>query len=111
MEIRDNDKICIYAPLNSYLSSHDSSRLFEEIIKDDREIAIDLQYVERCSIEFIETIRNISDSKKIGIFNIPSDIFTLLNIMNIDKISKIFVSELDFLEDKRQIINRKLSIV
>ena len=111
MEIRENDKICIYAPLNSQLGSFEASKLLKKISQDDREVAIDLQYVENCTIDFIETIKSISTTKNIGIFNISSDIFTLLNIMNIDKISRLFVSELDFLENKRQIINRVLSIV
>ena len=111
MEIRENNNICIYAPLNSQLGEYESERLLKEISKDNREIAIDLQYVENCSIDFIEAIKKISNSKKIGIFNISSDIFTLLNIMNIDKISRLFVCELDFVENKRQLINRKLSLV
>lgn len=111
MEIRENDKICIYAPLNSNLRAYDSERLLKKISEDDREIAIDLQYVENCTVDFIEIIKRISCSKKIGIFNIPSDIFTLLNVMNVDKICRLFVSELDFLENKRQLINRKLSLV
>ena len=111
MERRENDKICIYAPLSHQLGSYESNRLQKKILQDNRDIAIDLQYVDNCTIDFIETIKSISTSKKIGIFNISSDIFTLLNIMDIDKICKIFVSELDFIEDKRQIINRKLSIV
>ena len=111
MEIRENDKVCIYAPLNSYLGSYESTRLLEEISKDNRDVAVDLKYVENCSIDFIETLKSISSYKKIGIFNISSDIFALLNIMNVDKISRLFVSELDFIENKRQLINRKLAIV
>ena len=111
MEIRENDRFCIYAPLNNHLGSYETTRLFKEISKDKRNVAIDLQYVENCSIDFIESIKNIAKSKKIGIFNISSDIFTILNIMNIDKICQLFVSELDFTENKRQLINRKLSVV
>jgi len=111
MEIRENDRICIYAPLNSNLGAYDSEKLLKEISKDDRDVAIDLQYAENCSVDFIEIIKKISNSKQIGIFNIPSDIFTLLNVMNVDKICRLFVSELDFLENKRQLINRKLSLV
>ena len=81
MEIRENDRICIYAPLNSNLGAYDSERLLKEISKDDRDVAIDLQYVENCTVDFIETIKCISCSKKIGIFNISSDIFTILNVI------------------------------
>lgn len=111
MEIRENDKICIYAPLNKQLGFFESERLLKEISQDERDIAIDLQYVEMCTINFIEMLKNISKSKKVGLFNISSDIFALLNFMDIDKFACIFVSELDFLENKRQLINRKLALV
>jgi anti-anti-sigma regulatory factor len=110
MEIRDNDKICIFAPLSPNLDKYESARLAKNINSESREVAIDLQYVEDCTIDFIELLRKISKIKEIGIFNIPSDIFTLINIMGIDKVVKIFVNELDFEENQRQLINRRFSI-
>lgn len=111
MEIRENNINCIYTPLSRQLNKNESIRLFENINNDTRNIAIDLQYVEDCTIDFINMLKIISKNKKIGVFNIPSDIFTLFNIMEIDKITNLFTSELDFIENQRQLINRKFAIV
>ena len=80
-------------------------------MKDSRELAIDLNYDVGCSIEFINMIKEICAIKKIGIFNIPSDIFTLFNVMQIDKCASLYVSEIDFKADKRQLINRCFTVV
>ena len=111
MEIRENSTQCIYAPLSKHLGAYETSRLLKELNKEERIIAIDLQYTEDCSIEFIEALKTISSTKKIGIFNIPSDIFAIFNYMNIDRCVKLFVNQLDFEEDERQIINRKFAVV
>ena len=112
MEIRDNENICIIAPLSAYLGARECKRLFEELIQEKRATAIDLKYVSDCSIEFIEALKDFSKkNKNVGIFNIPSDIFALFNIMNVDRVSSLFVSQIDFEENVRQLINRKFSIV
>lgn len=111
MEIRENEKICIFAPLSAQINAYESSRLLRNLETESRNIAIDLQYTQDCTIDFINTIKEVSKDKKIGIFNIPSDIFTLFNVMGIDKISNLFVSELDFVENQRQLINRKFSVI
>ena len=80
-------------------------------MRESRSVALDLNYVEECSIDFINTIKEICSEKSIGIFNIPSDIFTLFNVMQIDKCASLFVSEIDFKADKRQLINRQFTLV
>ena len=111
MEIRDNDKICIYAPLATKLCRYESLRLLKNVLKEQRLVGIDLNYVEECSIEFINALKEISSVKNIGIFNIPSDIFTLFNVMQIDKCVNLFVSEMDFKANQHQLINRKFVVV
>lgn len=111
MEIRDNEKVCIFAPLSPKLDKYESSRILNKISKERREIALDLRFVQDCTIDFIEALKEIASSKKIGIFNIPSDIFVLFNIMQIDKTVKLFVCEPDFEENSRQLINRQFSLV
>lgn len=110
MEIRDNDKICIIAPICSKIDERKAKRVFEEIKKESRQVALDLSHVQECTIEFIDGIKTLAD-KQLGIFNISSDIFVLFNIMGLDKSAKLYVSELDFEENSRQLINRKFSIV
>ncbi len=111
MEIRENKNIFIITPLCSKLTERDTERIFKKVSKETRQVAIDLNYVTDCSIEFIESLKELATKKTLGVFNIPSDIFVLLNIMNLDKNIKMFVSELDFEENSRQIINRKFSVV
>lgn len=110
MEIRDNEKVCIITPLCSKLDSYKIQRIFSRIEKESRKVAIDMSKVQECSIDFFDKLKSIS-CKDLGIFNISSDIFVLFNIMDIDKYAKIFVSELDFEEDARRLINRKFTII
>lgn len=110
MEIRENDTLCVITPIQSELSDYKVSRIINKIDKETRKVSIDLSNVESCSIFFIESLMKLKN-KNISIFNINSDIFVLFNIMNIDKSIKLFVSELDFVEDTRQLINRRFSIV
>lgn len=111
MEIRDNKKVCIIAPISNTLDKYRAKRIIKKIEEESRNIAIDLKYVSDCTIDFIESIVDLASKKDIGVFNIPSDIFVLFNIMNIDKSLKLYVSEIDFEEKSRQLINRKFSLI
>ena len=111
MEIRDNEKVCIITPLSTKINEYETSKIIKEISNESRSVALDLSCVQDCTIDFLEKLQNICSIKKIGIFNISSDLFALFNVMNIDKFAKLFVSELDFEEDARQIINRRFKIV
>lgn len=111
MEIRENHSTCVFAPLSKILDREESLRLIKNLQSEHRNIAIDLQHVNYCSLDFIEELTKITHQKKIGIFNIPSDIFVLFNVMGFDKAANLFVNEIDFSENKRQLINRKFSLV
>ena len=109
MEIRLNDNCCIITPLSSKLSEYETSRLSEELENlSDYRVALDLSCVNDCTIDFLDTIKKY---KNISLFNIQSDIFAILTSMNLDKKFNLFVSEMDFLNDKHQLLNRKFSIV
>jgi len=110
MEIRDNKSVCIIAPICEVLKGNRIKRILKEINKESRKVAIDLNYVQECSIEFIDALNSIRN-KEIGVFNIPADIFVLFNVMNIDKRISLYVSEMDFIENTRQLINRKFAII
>ena len=110
MEVRYNDKVCIIAPLCDKLDGNKTQSILKRICKESRKVAIDLSYVQECSVEFIEALQKIVN-KNLGIFNIPSDIFVLFNIMNVDKYVNLYVSEIDFEENSRQILNRKFTVI
>lgn len=109
MEIRENEKVCIIAPICSKLDKYKAQRVLDRVAKESRKVAIDLTYVKDCTIDFIDAIKSCA-GKDLGVFNIPSDVFVLFNIMNLDKVVKLYVSEADFESDSRQLINRKFAI-
>ena len=111
MEIRDNDSFYIIAPLSSKIDDYETGRIISEIMGDNRNIGLDLRYVLDCTIDFIENLKNVCKLKNISIFNINSDVFAIFNYMKMDKYVNLFVSELDFEENRRQIINRAFSLV
>ena len=111
MEIRENEKLCIFTPLCPILNLKEVTRLFKAITCETRDVAIDLSCVTDCTTDFIEAIKKCSMQKNIGIFNIPSDIFVLFNFMKLDKVAKLYVSEIDFEEKTRQLLNRTLTVV
>lgn len=111
MEIRDNEKFCIFAPLGGRLDLRESQKLIKEISGETRQVGIDLKYVYDCTIEFIEALKESAKNKKISIFNIPSDIFVLFNIMKLDRAVNLYVSESDFELGTRRLINRNFQLV
>ena len=111
MEIIQKQNVSIITPFSPRLDKRRTESLMNKILACNTEIAINLDYVSDCTIEFIEALKNVAKTKKIGIFNIPSDVFTLFNIMNIDKSIALYTSELDYEENRHQLINRKFNIV
>ena len=106
MEVSINNNCCIITPLSPKLDEHETLRLVHEIIlHSDKKIGIDLSWVEDCTIDFIDNIHKICD---LGLFNISSSILVLLFSMGIDKKLNLYVSQTDFLDNKRRLLNRKL---
>ena len=62
MEIRDNEKICIFTPLTTKLCRYESLRLLKNVINEKRIVGLDLSYVDECSIEFINVLKEICPS-------------------------------------------------
>ena len=109
MEIVLKNNCRIITPLSPKLTDRETQRLSEELINCYEErTALDMSFVQDCTNDFIDEIRM---HKGISLFNINSDIFAILTSMNLDKTIKLFVSEMDFLNDKHQLINRKFCIV
>ena len=109
MEITVRENCRIITPLSPKLTERESLRLSEELDNYcEYRTGIDLTYVVDCTYDFIQKIREHRD---ISLFNIPSDIFAILTSMDLDKSIKLFVSEMDFLNDKHRLLNRKFHLV
>ena len=108
MEIKENEKFYIITPLSPKLGARESLRLKDEMACSNKKIGIDLSFVQDCTIDFIDQLISV---KNVSLFNIPSDIFAILTSMNLDKSIALFVSEIDFINDKHQLLNRKFTIV
>ena len=111
MEIQSNDQICIITPLSPSLDAYACDRLFSEINLEEKNTAINLSYVQDCTIEFLSKLSEIAKTKSLSLFNIPAEIFVLFNVMNIDKFVHLYVNKEDFEQNSRQLVNRKLAVV
>ena len=109
MEIKIFGENCIISPLSPILEERETLRLADELrnIKGYK-IGLDLSYVDSCSIEFIEFLKN---TENINLFNIPQNVFVLINLMKLDKIVNLFVSETDFLTSSHRLLNRAFTLV
>ena len=112
MEINSTDKMCIVTPLSPKLDERECSRIFSALsCYNVPTIGFDFSFVESCSFDFLDKIKEIAKIYKVGFFNIPSDLFAILNFMNLDKTIKLYVNYEDFTQDKHQLINRRFAIV
>lgn len=109
MEIITAKEHSIITPLSPKLDLNETIKLVDEINNlNSPKIGIDLTYVKDCTSDFFDAISKFGN---ISLFNISSDIFALLSFMKFDRIVKIYVSKLDFIENKRQIINPRLKVL
>ncbi|MBQ3311468.1 hypothetical protein IJG72_05255 [bacterium] len=77
----------------------------------DNSIALDLKEVESVSEDFFTFIRNFSETSKLTLLNIPAELFAILNLRRYDKNVKMFNNNLDFFQDKNELINRTFRLV
>ena len=85
--------------------------LMNKMDLDTKPVALDLKEVESVTEDFFTFIKNFSETTKLTLLNIPSELFALLNLRRYDKNVKMFNNNLDFIEDKHELINRKFRIV
>lgn len=110
MEIKTSDLYCIITPLSPMLDKREAVRIVQEF-DNSKIIGLDMTFVKDCTIDFFEEIALKAEKSFVGLFNISSDIFTIFNIMELDKRLNLFVSEMDFKQNKHRILKRKLCLV
>lgn len=71
-----------------------------------RRIAINLENIESTQNEFFTMLKDCAGNKIISLFNTSADMNLLLFLMNYNQYAKLYVNELDFKEEKRELINR-----
>ena len=112
MEIIESNENIIIKPYSPILNKRESYRLFESIKNiSSGKIGIDLSLVNECTNEFINVLEELAQKRNIGVFNIPSDIFTIFSFMDFDKKIQLFVSQMDFENDIRQLLIRRFSVI
>ena len=108
MEIQTSQKFCIITPLSPTLDARQAERLKQEfLVHSNQKIGMDLSYVQDCTIEFLNLIKEIGA----GIFNMQADIFAMITLMHFDKNINVYMTQDDFLNNKNRILNRKFRIV
>lgn len=85
--------------------------LMDKMDLDTKPVALDLKEVESVTEDFFTFIKNFSETTKLTLLNIPSELFALLNLKRYDKNVRMFNNNLDFIEDKHELVNRKFHIV
>ena len=77
----------------------------------DKKVAFDLSIVETCSNKFLMMFKNLYKEREIEIINANQGILVSLYLMKYDRFVKIYSNDLDMFESKREIINRRFSLV
>ena len=85
--------------------------LLDKIDFKAKSVALDLKEVESVSEDFFTFIKNFSETTKLTLLNIPAKLFAMLNLRRYDKNVKMFNNNLDYFEDKNELINRKFRLV
>jgi len=102
------------------LSLHSSILTFDLVFKlekmlseipSGKPIALNLHGVDCICVEFLEFLRETSSQKRLSLTSLQSELLVLLNLTNYDNFAPIFLSDVDFLEQKRALLNRRFSLL
>lgn len=85
--------------------------LLDKMDMNKNSIALDLKEVETVTEDFFTFIKNFSETTKLTLLNIPSELFAMLNLRRYDKNVRMFNNNLDFIQDKNELVNRKFKII
>lgn len=110
---KDGSNSCILKLHSNFLTFE---LLFElEKLLDDfsesKAIVLNLDEVAFVCSDFLEFLKKISSSRKISLTCLHSEILVLLNLTEYDKFVSIFLTDFDFLQQKRELLNRKFAVV
>lgn len=112
---KDNDIILI-SFTGKYLSKDTVHKLYGYLTSPFRmgmkkkNIAINMKNIDSVSGEFFLAMKKLS-KYNLSLYNLGLNLSLLLELTNTSKNVKIFVNELDFIEEKRLLVNRRFKIV
>lgn len=85
-------------------------RILNYVSKNKR-VALNLGHVETFPVEFLDFLKDTAFKNGISLINVKSDLLALLNLTEYNEFVTLYVNDVDFFEMKRQMINRRFSIV
>lgn len=85
------------------------NEIYDEVLKTNSSVAIDLHYVDSCVTEFFEMFRKLN--KKISLVNVDSKILAALYMTGYDKYVRVFEDKFALEADKYEIIKRRFAII
>jgi len=109
----ENSMGCILK-LHSNILSFDLLFKLKKILNEfpsDRQIALNLHDVDFICIEFLEFLKETSSLRRLSLTSLQSETLVLLNLTKYDNFAPIFLSDVDFLEQKRALLNRRFVVL
>ena len=113
--VKDND-IVIVSFQGKYLSKEAVGKLYNYLKSPFRlsirrkNIAINMKNIDSVSGEFFLALKRLS-KYNISLYNVGLNLSLLFELTNTGRNVRIFVNELDFIEEKRLLVNRKFKVV
>lgn len=110
IKIRDVKETCIIDIFDKKISELVLHQIKEILISHDNEkrIALNFMNIEDVDNKFLDFAQN--SKIKFSMFNLHCNICILLFILNFDKTCSLYISENDFVTNKRRIVNRHLKL-
>lgn len=107
-KIKDDCKNTIVYFDRQLVSKKEASSLKSFLLENckSKRVAIDLGNIKIAHNCFFEVLKEFAEHKKLSLFNIPPDVNLLLYLMNYNPYIKLYVNEMDFIDQKRELIYR-----
>jgi len=86
-------------------------RKFLNQFPSNKSVALNLHDVDYICVDFLEFLKETSKSRNLALTSLQSEILVLLNLTKYDNFAPIFLNDIDFLEQKRELLNRRFSVV
>lgn len=110
---KDNNAGCILN-LHSNKLTFESVVVLQKKIKElptNKSVALNMKNVDFICIEFLDFLKESARLKRVSLTCLQAEILVLLNLIQYDKFAPIFLTDSDFLNQKRELLNRRFLVV